>query len=95
MAALSVVMLVLSLLLLADRLFFAGIIGLFVPMYIAVITSLLGLLIAFLRSAQVTRRPRSKNKLKKVRQAHALMVLNVLAGIACAALWLFDLAKLL
>lgn len=95
MAALSVVLLVLSLLLLADRLFFAGVVGLFVPMYVALLMSLLGLLFAFLQSAQVKRRPRSKNKLKKVRRANALMVLNVAAGIACAAFWLYDLIKLL
>ena len=95
MAALSVVLLVVALLLLADRLFFAGVVGLFVPMYVALLTALLGLLFAFLRSRQVSRRPRSKNKLKKVRRANTLMALNVAAGIACAAFWLFDLIKLL
>lgn len=95
MAGISVVLLLAALLLLCDRLFSSGVLGLFVPAYAAVIAAFLGFLFALLRRCQVIKRPRSKNKLKKVRRAQALMVLNLAACVAAAALWFMNLAALL
>ncbi len=93
MAVLSTVLFLFALLLLADRIFFAGVIGLFVPAYAAVLLSFLGLLFAFLRMNYVKSRPRSKNKLKKIKRAQALMLVNVAACVAAAAFWVYDLIQ--
>jgi hypothetical protein len=91
----SGVLLVVSLVILAERLFFTGILGFTIPVYAAVLTSLLGFLIATLHAYRIKRRLRSKNKLKKLRRARALMVLNILVCVAASAIWLTTLIKLL
>ncbi|HWS28726.1 MAG TPA: hypothetical protein VN512_01295 [Clostridia bacterium] len=95
MSMASGVFFVVSLVILIERLFFAGVFGFAVPAYAAVIASLFGFLLAFFRSLQIKRRPRSKNKLKKLRRARALMALNVIVCVAAAAIWFSTLIRLL
>lgn len=84
-----------SLVILAERLFFAGVLGFSIPAYAAVLTSLLGFLLATFHSVKIKHRVRSKNKLKKLKRARSLMVLNILVCVAAAAIWLSTLIRLL
>jgi UPF0716 family protein affecting phage T7 exclusion len=95
MSAASGVFFIVSLVILAERLFFAGVLGYSIPVYAAVLTSLLGFLLAFFRSMQIKHRPRSKNKLKKIRRARSLMALNMIVCVAAAAIWFSTLIRLL
>ncbi|HWR18365.1 MAG TPA: hypothetical protein VN608_01995 [Clostridia bacterium] len=95
MSVASGVFFIISLVILAERLFFTDILGFPIPVYAAVLTALLGFLIATLQAYRIKRRLRSKNKLKKLRRARALMVLNILACVTASAIWLTTLIKLL
>jgi len=95
MSVASSVFLVVSLVILTERLFFTGILGFSIPGYAAVLTSLFGFLLAFFHSSKIRRRLRSKNKLKKLRRARSLMALNMIVCVAAATIWLSVLIRLL
>lgn len=95
MSIASGVFFIISLVIMAERLFFTGILGFPIPVYAAVLTALLGFVIATLQAYRIKRRLRSKNKLKKLRRARAFMVLNILACVTASAIWLTTLIKLL